>query len=151
MSSRATPTRFPAARPHGAPQRLRYTLAINGAVFALRGALNVVAPSSFYLPDDPPRYAKDVVRLLGVTYLAIASAQVQTALRGDDSAVRQIGAASMLFAGGAALVALSSGASRRTRFDRVKPGSALENGVLCVTYGALIVQAHRQRRLLPDS
>ena len=141
MSGDAAPARSRVARPSGAPVWLRRALAVNGAVFVLRGTLNVVAPNLFYLPPDPPRYAKDVVRLLGVTYLAVASAQLQTAWHGDDSAVRAMGVASMLFAGGAATVAASSEGSRLTGFDRVRPGSALENAALCVAYGALMARA----------
>jgi hypothetical protein len=120
---------------------LRRALAVNGAVFVLRGTLNVGAPDSFYLPPDPPRYARDVVRLLGVTYLTVASAQLQTAWRGDDSAVRGMGVASMLFAGGAATVALSSRGSSLTGFDRFRAASALENAALCLGYGALLTRA----------
>jgi hypothetical protein len=141
MSRDSAPTRSRVACPSRAALWLRGSLAVNGAVFVLRGTLNVVAPNSFYLPPDPPRYAEDVVRLLGVTYLAVALAQLQAAWRGDDSAVRGMAAASMVFAGGAATVAASSAGSRATRFDRVRRGSAVENAALCVAYGALIARA----------
>ena len=139
----AAPSRTGDARAYPATVWLRRALAVNGAVFVLRGALNVVTPRSFYLPPRPPRYAEDVVRLLGVTYLAMAVAQLGTAWRGNDSAVRTMGAASMLFAGGAATVAMSPGSSQETGFERVRRWSALENTAVCVGYTALTTRAHR--------
>jgi hypothetical protein len=131
------------ARADWASVWLRRALAVNGAVFVLRGALNVVTPRSFYLPPRPPRYAEDVVRLLGVTYLAMAVAQLGTAWRGNEAAVRTMGAASMLFAGGAATVAMSPDSSQQTGFERVRRWSALENTAACVGYAALTTRAHR--------
>lgn len=143
MPGAVDPSRTGDAREDPASVWLRRALAVNGAVFVLRGALNVVAPRSFYLPPSPPRHAEDVVRLLGVTYLAVAVAQLGTAWRGNEAAVRTVGAASMLFAGGAAMVAMSPGSSQQTGFERVRRWSALENTAVCVGYAALTTRAHR--------
>lgn len=81
--------------------------------------------------------------MLGVTYLAVAVAQMGSVWRGNDAAVRTLGAASMLFAGGAAAVAMSPGGSQETGFERVRRWAALENTAVCVGYTAFITHAHR--------
>jgi hypothetical protein len=50
---------------------LKIMLAANGAVFLLRGSLNIVQPTSFYLESDAPTHGQDAVRILGITYLAV--------------------------------------------------------------------------------
>lgn len=120
-------------------------LALNGLVFLLRAALNVVRPTSFYLSSEAPENAKDAVRVLGITYAAMGVVQLGAARSADWTAVRIVATGSALFAGGVALQAFSQSSSPLDTFHRIRIASAGENLLVAGAYVALLHRERRQR------
>ena len=122
---------------------LKIALAINGAIFLWRGSLDIAQPTSFYLQSDAPTYAMDAVRVLGVTYVALGLIQVGTWWVADRRAVRIIAGASLLFAAGVAVQAVTQGSASADSFHRLSPGPAVENLVVAVLYAGLLLRERR--------
>lgn len=122
---------------------LKLVLAINGAVFMLRASMNLIRPTSFYLPDGAPTYAEDAVRVLGITYAALGLIQLGMWMVPDARAVRTVAGASMLFATGVAIQAVVQGSQSADAFHRLRIGSAAENLGVAVLYAALLYRASR--------
>jgi multisubunit Na+/H+ antiporter MnhG subunit len=126
---------------------LKLLLTVNGAVFVVRGLINLVRPTSFYLEADAPAYAQDAVRVLGVTYATLGAVQLWMAVAGDRSAVRTVAGASMLFAAAVATQAALQRSGSADAFHRLRLGAAAENGLVAGLYATLL---SRQRLRAPD-
>ncbi len=122
---------------------LRIALLVNGAVFLWRGSLDITQPTSFYLESDAPAYAVDAVRVLGVAYLALGLTQLGAGWTADRAAVRVVAGASLLFAVGVAVQALTQGSGSADAFHRLSPGPALENLLVALAYAVLLAQDSR--------
>jgi len=125
---------------------MKLLLVINGGFFLLRGALDIVQPTSFYLAPDAPGYAVDAVRVLGITYLALGLIQLGSWVVNDRRAVRLVASASVLFAAGVFLEALSQGSGSADQFHRLAPGPAVENLLVAAAYVALLLRDVRAER-----
>ena len=127
-------------------KQLRVVLAVNGLVFLLRGLVNLARPTSFYLERESPGYARDAVRMLGVTYGVFGLTQLGVSRSADTAAVRSVSVASMLFASGAAAAAIAQNADSNTGFRRLRLISAAENVGLATLYALLLKNERRSRR-----
>lgn len=121
---------------------LKTLLAVNGLVFFIRAVTNLVRPTSFYLESDAPKYAVDAVRVIGITYAALAVIQLGMWRVDDRRAVRAVAGASQLFAAGIAVQAATQGSSSTDTFHRIRFASAAENAAVVVLYALLL---HRER------
>jgi hypothetical protein len=119
---------------------LKLVSAGNGCVFLLRAARNLTEPTSFYLPADAPAYARDTVRVLGITYAALGVIQLGMCVVRDERAVRTVAGASMLFAAGVALQAAAQGSTSADAFHRLRLGSAAENVGVAALYAVLLLR-----------
>lgn len=123
---------------------LQKLLALNGLVFLLRAALNVLRPTSFYLSPGAPENAEDAVRVLGITYAAVGVVQLGAARSVDRTALRIVATGSALFAGGVALQAISQSSSPPDAFHRIRVASAVENVLVAGLYLALLLRERRE-------
>jgi hypothetical protein len=117
---------------------LRALLAVNGVVFVLRALINVVRPTAFYLEPEAPTYARDAVRVLGITYAALGAIQLGMSALSSRWAVRVAAGGSMLFAAGVAAQAALQDSASSDAFHRLRLGSAAENGLVAALYAALL-------------
>lgn len=118
---------------------LKILLAINGVFFLVRGLINIVQPTAFYLQPDAPRYAMDAVRVLAITYLAFGLIQLGTWWVVDRRAVRIVAFASLLFAAGVAIQVATQGSASTDGFhqaDVIGP-LTLNNAAMNVLWTAL--------------
>lgn len=122
---------------------LKTLLLLNGLVFLLRGFLNVVRPTSFYLEPSAPKSAVGAVRVLGVTYGALGVVQLGMWRVADRSAVRVVSVASLLFAAGVAVLAPARRSASAEAFHRMWLASAIENAAVAAAYGALLCRERR--------
>ena len=122
---------------------LKILLVINGLVFLVRGFLNITDPTSFYLEAEAPTYARDAVRVLGVAYLTIGVVQIGTWWAVERTSIMVVSAASMFFAVGVAILAITQGSASTDAFHDLSWGSALENAAVGLLYSALMVRAAR--------
>lgn len=125
---------------------LKRLLALNGLVFLLRAALNLIRPTSFYLADGAPENAVDAVHVLGVTYAAFGFIQLGMWRSNDRTAVRVVAQGSLLFALGVAIKALSQDSAPPDTFHQIRLASATENAFLVVIYAALLNRERKQHR-----
>ena len=119
-------------------------LAINGLVFLLRSVINLLKPTSFYLEPEAPGYARDAVRVLGVTYGVLGMTQLGVSRSDDSNSIRTVSVASMLFALGAAVASVAQNKDSKTAFRRMRLASATENLGVVALY-AVILKKSRQR------
>ena len=87
---------------------LRTALAVNGVVFLVRAAMNLLRPTSFYADGAPTGPHQDAVRVIGISYATLGLIQLG-ATRADLQAVRSTVAALGLFAAGVAVQAATQG------------------------------------------
>jgi hypothetical protein len=130
---------------------LKVMLAYNGVESVLRGLVNLLVPTLFYLEPNAPKYAEDAVRVLGITYLALGLIQLNTWRVPDRRAVRAVAYASLLFAAGVAVQAATQGSASADTFHQagvVLGPVTLPNvglNVLWTTlYAGLLVREDRQ-------
>ena len=121
-------------------------LAINGLVFLLRSVVNLTRPTSFYIEPESPGYARDAVRILGVTYGAFGLTQLGVSGSSDSATIRTVSIASMLFASGAAAAAITQNIDADTGFRRLRWVSAAENVGLATLYALLLVKDRQGKR-----
>jgi len=121
---------------------LRTALAVNGLVFLIRAALNLLRPTSFYADEAATKPHRDVVRVLGIAYTTLGVIQLATS-RAGLPAVRSTAAASGLFAAGVAVQAATQGPGPDT-YHRLRYGAAAENAAVAVLYGTLLIRERRR-------
>jgi len=131
----------------GPMRLLKIMLAVNGAVFLVRGFLNIVQPGSFYLEADAPTYAQDAIRVLGITYVTLGLIQLGMWWVRDRRAVRIVAGAALLFAAGVAIQAVTQRPGSSDAFHELALGSAAENALVVALYAALLFRERRQARL----
>lgn len=119
---------------------LKTMLAINGVVFLVRAFTNLFRPTSWYVDADAPRNAVDAVHVVGITQGALGLTQIGMWTVDDRRAVRAVSGASMFFAVGIALKALSQGSSSTDAFHRMRYASAAENIGVAAVYGGLLLR-----------
>ena len=122
---------------------LKTMLAINGVVFLIRAFTNFFRPTSWYIDPGAPRNAVDAVHVVGITQAALGLTQIGMWSVDDRRAVRAVSGASMLFAVGIALKALSQGSGSTDAFHRMRYTSAAENIGVAALYGVLLLQEQR--------
>jgi hypothetical protein len=125
---------------------LRGLLAANGLVFLLRGGLNLLQPTSFYLAEGAPENAMDAVRILGITYGTVGVIQLGMLSSRDRNALRVVAGGSMLFAAGVAAQALAQGREPSDTFHQIRNASAAENIAVAALYAGLLYREGRQHR-----
>jgi hypothetical protein len=122
---------------------LKVMLAVNGALFLWGGSLDILQPTSFYLEADAPVYAMDAIRVLGITYLALGLIQLGAWQVADRRAVRVVAGASLLFAAGVGVQAVTQGSASADAFHQLSPGPAAENLLVALLYAGLFAREIR--------
>ena len=117
---------------------LKILLAINGVVYLFYAASNALAPTSYFLPSDAPDYAVAVVRVVAVSYLAIALIQLGMWMVTDRLAVRIVASASLVFTAGFAVVAATAGSGSSDPFHQIAIGAAGGNAIVAILYAILL-------------
>jgi hypothetical protein len=121
---------------------LKTLLAVNGLVFLVRAFLNVFRPTFFYLESGAPEYARDAVRVLGITYGVVGFMQLGMWRVSDRRAVRVVSSGSLLFAAGVAVQASTQEGSSTARFYQMRLASAAENVAVAALYAVLLYREH---------
>jgi hypothetical protein len=128
---------------------LKILLAINAVFFLVRGLINVVQPTAFYLESDAPGYAMDAVRVLGITYLVLGLIQLGTWWVADRRAVGIVAFASLLFALGVAVQVATQGSASTDGFHQADVfgpltlNNAAMNVLWAVLYAGLLLRESR--------
>ena len=136
--------------PRSARQPLRAAMSLNGAVFLVRGSLNLRDPHSFYLEPGAPPYAKDAVRVLGITYVTLGLCQLVVANTSDRRTLHGVAGASLGFAAGLAVQGLVQQRGTLDRYHVLSRTSAAENAVVGVVYALLIARDRQRCREMPQ-
>lgn len=128
---------------------LKRALAINGLVFVVRAATNLLRPASWYIDSDAPSNTVDAVHVIGITYAAVGVTQIGMWPVTDRQAIRTVSSASLLFAAGVAVKALTQG-SGPDAFHRMRYASAAENILVGLVYAVLLNREHQAAKGLGD-
>lgn len=121
---------------------LRTALAVNGVVFLVRAAMNLLRPTSFYADEAATGPHQDAVRVIGISYATLGLIQLG-ATRSELQAVRSAAAASGLFAAGVAVQAATLGPGPDS-YHRLRYGAAVENAAVALLYGTLLIRDRRR-------
>lgn len=123
---------------------LKILLGANGLVFLLRAIIDFLHPTSFYVPPEAPRHAKDAVHVIGIAYVTVGAAQLGACRSPDRVAIRSVSGASLLFATATAVKALTQGGGSDT-FHRIRRWVAAENLAVAAAYGLPLAREARSR------
>lgn len=117
---------------------LKVALVANGVVFLIRAVTNLLRPTSWYVDVDAPKNAVDTVHVVGITYGAFGVSQIGMWPVTDRRAVRAVSVASMVFAVGIAVKALTQGSGSVDASHRMRYASATENFLVALMYAVLL-------------
>ena len=121
---------------------LQAALVTNGLIFLVRAITNLLRPKSWYVDANAPPNAVDTVHVLGITYAALGVSQIGMWPATDRKTVRAVAGASLLFAAGIAIKAVTQGGGSVDAFHRMRYASAAENALVGLGYAVLL---HRER------
>lgn len=114
---------------------LKILLLVNGLASISYVFSNIVLPTSFFAPSDATAgYGLDAVKLLGLGYLPLAIIQLGSWWVADRFSIRLIAVASMAYAAGFAVLAMTASSGSSDPFHQYGIGVAGAWLVVTVLY-----------------